>query len=58
MVVGKNASSREKLLPKNLIFLSRCRISKTKDSKDLLSRSQMHADARDEEDYNGGTTTR
>jgi hypothetical protein len=40
--------------PKTLFTLSRCRISKAKGSRDLLSRAQMHVGGRDEENYDGG----
>jgi hypothetical protein len=44
----KRASSREDRFSKILFTLSRCRIAKNDDSRDLLSRSQMHIDERDE----------
>jgi hypothetical protein len=44
----KRASSREDHLPKTLFTLSRCRITEDDGSRDLLSRSQMHVDKRDE----------
>jgi ribosomal protein L20A (L18A) len=34
--------------PKTLFALSRCRITEDDGSRDLLSRSQMHIDERDE----------
>ena len=37
-------------LPKNLFALSQCKILKAKDSRDLLSHSPVHADARDGEE--------
>jgi hypothetical protein len=37
-----------RLLPKNLITLSWCRIAEDNGSGDLLSRSWMHVDERDE----------
>lgn len=45
----KRASSREDRFPKTLFALSRCRIAEDDGSGDLLSRSQMHVDDRDEE---------
>jgi hypothetical protein len=44
----KRASSCEDRFPKTLFILSRCRIAEDDDSGDLLSRSQMHVDERDE----------
>jgi hypothetical protein len=44
----KRASSREDRFPKTLFALSRCRIAEDDGSGDLLSRSQMHVDERDE----------
>jgi hypothetical protein len=44
----KRASSREDRFPKILFALSRCRIAKDDDFGDMLSRSQMHIDERDE----------
>jgi hypothetical protein len=44
----KRASSREDRFPKTLFALSRCRITEDDGSGDLLSRSQMHVDERDE----------
>jgi hypothetical protein len=41
--------------PKILFTLSRCRISKTTGFEDLLSRSQMDVDDRDEENYDDDT---
>jgi hypothetical protein len=45
----KRVGSREDRFSKTLFILSRCRIAKEEDSsRDLLSRSQMHIDERDE----------
>jgi hypothetical protein len=44
----KRASSHEDRFPKILFALSWCRITDDVGSKDLLSRSQMHIDKRDE----------
>jgi hypothetical protein len=44
----KRASSREYRFPKTLFALSRCRIAENDSFEDLLSRSQMHVDERDE----------
>jgi hypothetical protein len=44
----KRASSREDRFLKTLFTLFRCRIAKDDGSGDLLSRSQMHVDERDE----------
>jgi hypothetical protein len=44
----KRASSHEDRFPKTLFTLSRCRIAEDDGFEDLLSRSQMHADERDE----------
>ena len=51
-------SSRLKRFPKTLFSLSRCRISRAKDSGDLLSRLPVHTDARDEEGYSGDAIPR
>ena len=45
-------------LPKTLFALSPCRIPKAKGSEDLLSRSPVHAGARDEIGYDGGAAAR
>jgi hypothetical protein len=44
----KRMSIREDRFPKTLFTLSRCRIAEDDGSGDLLSRSQMHIDERDE----------
>jgi hypothetical protein len=44
----KRARSREDRFSKTLFVLSWCRIVDDDDSGDLLSRSQMHIDERDE----------
>jgi hypothetical protein len=44
-------------LPKNLIRPLLYRIAKTSGSGNLLFRSQVHAGARDEVDYGGGTNS-
>jgi hypothetical protein len=44
-------------LPKNLIRPLPYRIAKASGSGDLLSRSPVHAGARDEIDYRGGTSS-
>jgi hypothetical protein len=44
----KRASSHEDRFPKTLFALSRCRITEDDSSEELLSRSQMHVDKRDE----------
>jgi hypothetical protein len=44
----KRPSSHEYRFPKTLFGLSQCRIAEDDDSGDLLSRSQMHIDERDE----------
>jgi hypothetical protein len=43
-------------LPKNLIHPLPYRITKASGFGDLLSRSSVHADARDEVDYGGGAS--
>jgi hypothetical protein len=45
----KRVSSREDRFPKPLFALSRCRITEDDGFRDLLSRSSMHIDERDEE---------
>jgi hypothetical protein len=45
----KQASSREDHFPKDLFTISQCRIVEDDGFGDLLSRSQMHVDERDEE---------
>jgi hypothetical protein len=45
-------------LPKNLIRLLPYRIAKASDSGDLISRSPVHAGARDGVDYGGGATNK
>jgi hypothetical protein len=45
-------------LPKNLILPLPYRIAKTSGSGDLLSRSPVHAGARDEVDYDGGASSK
>ena len=54
----RSLSSRAGRFPKTLFALSRCRIPKAKDSGDLLFCLPVHADARDGEDYGGGTVAR
>jgi hypothetical protein len=60
--LGRKATHDEKLeqsrraLPKNLIRPLPYRIARTSGSGDLLSRSPVHADARDEVDYVGGAS--
>ena len=54
----RSLSSRAGRFLKTLFALSRCRIPKANGSGDLLSRSPVHADARDGENYGGGTTVR
>jgi hypothetical protein len=54
----KTLSSLVKRFPKILFALSRCRIPKVKGSRDLLSRSPVHAGARKEEGYGGGAIVR
>jgi hypothetical protein len=44
-------------LPKNLIRPLPYRIAKASGSEDLLSRSPVHAGARDEVDYGGGASS-
>jgi hypothetical protein len=44
----KRASNREDHFSKTLFTLSRCRIAEEDSFRDLLSRSQMHVDERDE----------
>jgi hypothetical protein len=44
----KRVSSREDRFLKTLFALSRCMITEDDGSRDLLSRSQMHVDERDE----------
>ena len=56
--MAKKMSSRAWRFPKNLFALSRCRITRASGSGDLLSRSPVHAGARDGEDYGGGAATR
>jgi hypothetical protein len=45
-------------LPKNLIRPIPYRITKASGSRDLLSRSPVHASARDGEDYGGGASSK
>jgi hypothetical protein len=44
----KRASHHEDRFPKTFIAISRCRIAEDDGFGDLLSRSQMHVDERDE----------
>jgi hypothetical protein len=44
----KRGSSREDRFSKTLFSLFRCRITEDDSFRDLLSRSQMHVDERDE----------
>jgi hypothetical protein len=44
----KRGNSRENRFPKTLFALSHCSIVEDDDFRDLLSRSQMHVDERDE----------
>jgi hypothetical protein len=54
----KTLSSRAKHFAEILFALSWYRISKAKGSEDLLSRSSVHAGARDGEGYSGGAAAR
>ena len=56
--MAKIVEQSHRALPKTLFALSRCRTPKAKGSGDLLSRSPVHADARDGEDYGGGAAAR
>jgi hypothetical protein len=61
--LGRNATHDEELeqsrraLPKNLIHHLLSRIAKASGSGDLLSRSLVHAGARDGVDYAGGASS-
>jgi hypothetical protein len=44
----KRVSSREDRFPKTLFVLSQCKITEDDGFRDLLSRSQMHVNERDE----------
>ena len=54
----KILSSRTQRFPKTLFSLSLGRIVRTKGFGDLLFRSPVHTDARDEEGYSGGVKAR
>ena len=54
----KNLSSRAERFPKSLFTLSRCMITGTKDSEDLLSYSPVHVGARDGVNCCGGAAAR
>jgi hypothetical protein len=52
----KELEQSRRALPKNLIRPLPYRIAKASGSGDLLSRSPVHAGARDEVDYGGGAS--
>jgi hypothetical protein len=54
---GEELEQSRRALPKNLIRPLPYRIAKTSGSGDLLSRSPVHAGARDEVDYEGGASS-
>jgi hypothetical protein len=53
----KEFKQSRRALPKNLIRPLPYRIAKASGSEDLLSRSLVHAGARDEVDYGGGASS-
>jgi hypothetical protein len=53
---GEELEQSRRVLPKNLIRPLPYRIAKASGSGDLLSRSPVHAGARDGVDYGGGTS--
>jgi hypothetical protein len=55
---GEELEQSRRALPKNLIRPLPYRISKASGFGDLLSRSSVHASARDEIDYGGGASRR
>jgi hypothetical protein len=57
MTHGEELKQSRRALPKNLIFPLPYRITKESGSGDLLSRSPMHAGARDGVDYGGGASS-
>ena len=57
MIRGGSGEQSREALPKNLIRPLPYRITKASGSGDLLSRSPMHAGARDGVDYGGGTSS-
>jgi hypothetical protein len=54
---GEELEQSRTALPKNLIRPLPYRIAKASGSKDLLSRSPIHAGARDKVDYGGGASS-
>jgi hypothetical protein len=57
MTRGEELEQSRRALPKNLIHPLTYRIAKTSGFGDLLSRSPVHADARDGVDYGGGASS-
>ena len=56
--MAKISSSRAWHIPKIRFTLSWCRITRTNSFEDLLSRSSVHADARDGASYEDGAAAR
>jgi hypothetical protein len=57
MTRDEELEQSRRALPKNLIRPLPYRIAKASGSEDLLSRSPVHAGARDEIDYGGGASS-
>jgi hypothetical protein len=57
MTHDEELEQSRRALPKDLIRPLLYRIAKASDSRDLLSRSPVHAGARDEVDYGGGASS-
>jgi hypothetical protein len=57
MTRDEELEQSHRVLPKNLIRPLLYRITKASGSGDLLSRSSVHAGARDEIDYGGGASS-
>jgi hypothetical protein len=57
MTRDEELKQSRRALPKNLIHPLPYRIAKASGFGDLLSRSPVHAGARDEVDYRGGTSS-
>jgi hypothetical protein len=58
MARDEELKQSRRALPKNLICPLTYRIAKASGFGDLLSRSPVHADARDEVDYVGGASSK
>jgi hypothetical protein len=57
MTCYEELEQSRRVLPKNLICPLPYRIAKASGSRDLLSRSPVHAGARDEVDYGGSPSS-